>query len=322
MSKDIVHKKPIIPEYVNNLLEKLNSPDRVTALSALNDPYPDLDFVLPGLLAGTAGLIVAPGSTGKSWFAMSIACAVAAGLPVAGGVFDAPAKTGRVLILAGEEPNNMLKSRWKTLMTYYRDNGVEDFDLAMINANVDIISGHGGLDMLIEQAAGGTKIGKLATDLIRLKSQNYRLIILDPLARLHDLDENNNGSMTKVMQMIEYIGAETGATMLALHHANKSATMSGNGDVAAAARGGSALVDACRWLATLSSPTKEEAEEMQIEEAMRRFWVKLALPKANYIEPLEAQWLNKLKGGVLVKGFVDKRKPIVKKEAKRGRENV
>jgi len=46
-------------------------------------PPPDLDFVWPGFLAGSVGALVAPGATGKSFWAleamMSIACSVAGG---------------------------------------------------------------------------------------------------------------------------------------------------------------------------------------------------------------------------------------------------
>lgn len=47
-----------------------------------NEP-PALDFIWPGFLAGTVGALVAPGATGKSFWAleaaMAIACSVAGG---------------------------------------------------------------------------------------------------------------------------------------------------------------------------------------------------------------------------------------------------
>jgi hypothetical protein len=68
-----------------------------------NDP-PELDFVLPGYLTGTVGALVAPGATGKSFFAleaaMSIACSVAGGDLLG----LQPPRSGRVVYLAGEEP--------------------------------------------------------------------------------------------------------------------------------------------------------------------------------------------------------------------------
>lgn len=55
----------------------------IDLLSAFRLPPPELDFVWPGFLAGTVGALVAPGATGKSFWAleaaMSIACSVAGG---------------------------------------------------------------------------------------------------------------------------------------------------------------------------------------------------------------------------------------------------
>lgn len=45
---------------------------------------PELDMVLPGLLNGTVGSIVAPGATGKSWLALEIALNLAAGVDMLG----------------------------------------------------------------------------------------------------------------------------------------------------------------------------------------------------------------------------------------------
>ena len=77
----------------------------IDVLAAFECEPPVLDFIWPGFLAGTVGALVAPGATGKSFWAleaaMSIACSVAGGDPVG----LAPARTGRVVYLAGEEPH-------------------------------------------------------------------------------------------------------------------------------------------------------------------------------------------------------------------------
>uniref|UniRef100_UPI0027E46466 AAA family ATPase n=2 Tax=Pseudomonadota TaxID=1224 RepID=UPI0027E46466 len=41
-----------------------------------NEP-PALDFIWPGFLAGTVGALVAPGATGKSFWALEAAMAIA-----------------------------------------------------------------------------------------------------------------------------------------------------------------------------------------------------------------------------------------------------
>ncbi len=64
---------------------------------------PRLDFIWSGFLAGTVGALIAPGATGKSFWAlegaMAIACSVAGGDVVG----LEPAHTGRVVFFAGED---------------------------------------------------------------------------------------------------------------------------------------------------------------------------------------------------------------------------
>lgn len=67
---------------------------------AFQSELPPLDFVLPGLLPGTFGLLVAPGGTYKSSVALDMAISLAVGRPAAGGLFPAP-KPGKVVFLAG-----------------------------------------------------------------------------------------------------------------------------------------------------------------------------------------------------------------------------
>lgn len=75
-----------------------------------NEP-PTLDFIWPGFLAGTVGALVAPGATGKSFWALEAAMAIACS--VAGGdlLRLSPAGTGRVVYCAGEDPKVALVRR-------------------------------------------------------------------------------------------------------------------------------------------------------------------------------------------------------------------
>jgi len=63
---------------------------------------PESDFIWPGFMAGTVGALVAPGATGKSFWAleaaMSIACSVAGGDLM--GLH--PERSGRVRYLPGK----------------------------------------------------------------------------------------------------------------------------------------------------------------------------------------------------------------------------
>jgi cell division protein FtsX len=55
----------------------------INFMEAFTHEPPELDFIWPGFLAGTVGALVAPGATGKSYWAleaaMALACSVAGG---------------------------------------------------------------------------------------------------------------------------------------------------------------------------------------------------------------------------------------------------
>ena len=72
-------------------------------MAAFTNEPPELDFVLPGFLAGSVGALFSPGATGKSFLvleaAMGVACSVAGGdlLNLQ------PGHTGRVIYLGSLE---------------------------------------------------------------------------------------------------------------------------------------------------------------------------------------------------------------------------
>jgi len=80
-------------------------------MAAFTNEPPQLDFIWPGFLAGTVGALVAPGATGKSFWALEAAMAVACSVP-GGDLLDLkPRHTGRVVYLAGEDPELALIHR-------------------------------------------------------------------------------------------------------------------------------------------------------------------------------------------------------------------
>lgn len=70
-------------------------------LKAFKEKPEPLDFVLPGMLAGTVGSIISPGGVGKSMFALQLAVQIAGG-PDMLGLGDL--KCGRVIYLPAEDP--------------------------------------------------------------------------------------------------------------------------------------------------------------------------------------------------------------------------
>lgn len=251
---------------------------------AFHAELPPSDFVLPGLSPGAVGLLVAPGGTGKSFFALEIAIALASGREIANGVFPAMPR-GTVVYLAGEENNRIFAERLRACTS--------PLDRAALDSSLLKILPMSGESSLLLSSGAPTALLTELNDLAR----GARLIILDPIRRLHDGDENCSDTMTRVVVALERLAKNTGAAVLAVHHANRaSSNDSGSQN---ASRGSSALVDAARWQANLSVMDEKTATHYGIADEHRRDWVALDIAKSNYLRPAPRRWLHRQPGGFL-----------------------
>ncbi|WP_028319611.1 helicase RepA family protein [Desulfobulbus elongatus] len=262
-------------------------------MAAFSEEPPELDFVWPGFLAGTVGALVAPGATGKSYWAleatMAIACSVAGGDLLG----LSPQCTGRVVYLAGEDPEPALVHRVHAIGRHLhpaaRQAIADNLTIEpMMGRRLDIMDG-GHLRHMIEYCMGA------------------RLIVIDTLSRIHGLDENSNGAMARLVCTLEHIAATTGASILYLHHVAKASVRDGLADQQQAARGASALVDNARWCGYVATMTAAEAERLSdcadqrlIGPDQRRQYVRYGTTKINYGVGLCDRWYRRSEGGVLI----------------------
>jgi RecA-family ATPase len=240
---------------------------------------PELDFVLPGFLAGTVGGLMSPGGVGKSTFALMVAIAIACGVDTIGLGLQ---RYGRVVMLAGEDPVEAIHHRMHALGAH--------LSLAQRGAvceKLHITSCVGGaIDLTDERWFA--QILEQAID--------SRLLILDTLTRFHSLDENCASDAKKIMASMESIAAQTSCAILFLHHVNKSSAMSGMADLQQAARGSSVFVDNARWLGFVAGMTRDEAVKFGIAEDNRRRYIRWGISKQNYAPPREDSWLERRDG--------------------------
>ncbi|MDH0809858.1 helicase RepA family protein [Klebsiella grimontii] len=258
-----------------------------------NEP-PALDFIWPGFLAGTVGALVAPGATGKSFWALEAAMAIACS--AAGGdlVGLAPACAGRVVYFAGEDPEVALVRRIHAIGQHLNQQAREN-----IAENLTIKPVMGTLMNVLDDAQRAA--------LIKFCS-GARLIVLDTLSRIHDRDENSNGDMAKLVATLEHIAARTGASVLYLHHVSKGSAREGQTDQQQAARGASALIDNARWCGFVAKMTEDEAKSLSdraydrqpIGKDRRGFFVRFGVSKQNYDATPHDQWYQRRDGGVLL----------------------
>ncbi len=244
-------------------------------------PAPPLDFLFRdlGFLSGTVGVLVAPGATGKTYFGLQAAAALAGGSD-ADILGLAPCASGHVVYIALEDPAPVLHARMhaigKRLSAAARDAVADRLALyPAMGASIDIMDPQ-HIDVLIGRC------------------RDVRLLIIDTFSRTHVRDENANGEMAAVMRQYERIAAETGVAVLLMHHIGKGAAIAHNNSHQHAARGASVITDNARWAGYLESETLGT----QLTETLHI--VHFGASKSNYVPPADRRTYERAAGGVLV----------------------
>lgn len=270
---------------------------------AIREVPPPLDFVLPGMLAGTVGALVSPGGAGKSILSLQLAVLIVLGMDICGMARDAKYICGKAAILAGEDPIQAIEHRVHALGKFIPEDQVDKF------ADGLLIEGMVGQEPDVMQEEWFEKVRAFAV--------GRRVLFLDTLRRFHRLDENDAASMSVLIGRLEKISALTGCAIIFLHHSSKAAALQGQGDQAQASRGSSVLVDNIRWQFFLAGMTKAQADDLKVQDLMRGRWVRAGVSKQNYGTPFAELWLLRQTGGVLVEAHPDS--PGVGGERPRGR---
>ena len=260
----------------------------IDIMSAFTNEPPEIDFIWPGFVAGTVGALVAPGATGKSFWALEAAMAVAS--TVSGGDILRlhPQRGGsghKVVYLAAEDPAPVLIRRIHSIGQHLARPARES-----IAANLTISPVMGRRLDLMQR--------NYCDDLIKICA-GARLLVLDTISRMHNLDENSNGDMARLVSTLEHIAVSTGAAILFLHHVNKGSAREGYSDQQQAARGASSLVDNARWCGYVAKMTADEAKSYGIGDR-KSYYARYGVSKQNYTATPTDQWYERKEGGVLV----------------------
>ena len=260
---------------------------------AMDQDPPPLDFILPGLMAKTMGLVVAPGGYGKTQLALQLAALVACGLDTLG-LGEVP--RGKVLVLASEDPEPIIRMRLRKLRSFMSAEQVKAF---RENATVCPCAGHTG-DFMDD--------GETAEKIIRCG--NYRLTIFDTASRWHSGEENARSDVAHVMRQAERAARETDAAILFTHHTGKQIALNGQVGEQQAARGSSVWVDEARWVGFLAGASIEDCTKQGFLEEFRKEYVRYGVSKANYCALPPDIWLCRGDSGILLPAN------LVRKESK------
>ena len=229
---------------------------------------------------------VAPGGTGKSSLALVEGMSIALDTTFLGQETfeDAP----KVLYWSGEDDNQERRRRMASACAMH------EVDPAALH-NRFFTLGPDELPIRLARMDNGDaiiddKTIALLEDL--LIKNDIAVLIVDPFAKTHSVNENSNDHVNLVIYTLSQIAQRTNTAIELVHHTTKE-YRSNNGDSGVSgARGASALVDACRSVRTLRPMSKDEAKEYGISDDDRSSYIRVESGKANLAKKSHGWWFQ------------------------------
>lgn len=252
--------------------------------TAFETEPPELDFVLPGLLRGTVGAIIATGATGKSFLAMQLAVQMATKFEVDFLKIPCPNSPTyehnnvHALYMTAEDPQEILHHRLHSIGRHVPGQLRE-----MVYTGAEFHSLLGKSPYVAKTGKAGIERNEPVINALKKHFFVRDVCFIDTLSLFHAVSENSNDEMKIIIDIFKEIAVEANTAIVFLHHTNKLSTLSGKSDEQQASRGASTLVDNIRWQWNLRTMTSEE-EEKKYDEPVRHRWVLLSGSKINYDE--------------------------------------
>jgi AAA domain len=224
--------------------------------------------------------LVAPGSTGKSALRLLQCLSLATGRTLTGQhVF----RRSRVLVVSLEDDAEEMRRKILAAMLHHgiTRNQVKGWLFYACPKGIK----------LAEIKDGSRQIGLLEKQLRAwIERRRPDLVVLDPYVKLHALEENDNGAMDFVCDLLVTLAIEYDIAIDAPHHTKKGQLAPGDPD---AGRGGSAVRDAGRLIYTLTTMSEEEAKTFGINAEDRAAYVRVDKGKVNLAPPARtAEWFK------------------------------
>lgn len=235
-------------------------------------------------------VIVARGGVGKSSLSMMDAVAIATGKPITG--FEIKDK-GAVWIYNTEDPMDELERKLAAISIYH-EIPLKDMK------DVHITSGRDQPLLLVKQANRGLVINQGAIDsaVKYIKDNKIVLFIADPFVRTHEVSENDNMAIDKVVKCFQSIADRANCAVCIVHHMRKPGSTRNGSPTAgemASARGASALTDAARIAHTLETMTEVDSRKFNVDLEKYKWYVRLDDAKANLSAPTsQANWYKRV----------------------------
>lgn len=230
MKKEVIEDDGAVLDIIETTMRRLESvaESGVVTISRKSMAYAvesEPEFICKEWLPfprGTTSMVVAPGGTGKTWFALQMAIRAARE--------DAGRK---VFLWLSEDPEGIVKSRYDAIKekVLVGANGTEDTQVTISTED----------PILLLEGKGRTVTLSSKFYAMRRELREFDVIVIDPLLAFFGGDENDNSQARVFMQPFLNWARSENKTIIFLHHSRK-----GDANGGSRARGAGAIVDAVR----------------------------------------------------------------------------
>jgi len=150
------------------------------------------------------GLIGGPPKCAKTWLGLDLAVSVASGTPALGAFSVGAGAQGPALVYLAEDALPQVRERIESLCRH-RGLDIDRLDLHVITAP----------SLRLDQAGDQQRLA--AT----IEQVQPRLVVLDPLVRMHRLDENSAAEISGLLGYIRELQRRFDVAIALVHHASK-----------------------------------------------------------------------------------------------------
>jgi len=232
------------------------------------------------LMDGQVTMLTGRGGDGKSLLALQLAVMVAARADL--GWWQARQRRN-VLVLNAED--NIDEQRRRLLGAC----DVMDVDPRLLEGRLFTMERENLVLVHRDPEDGKVKPSSLYERLARLIDEHsIGLVVIDPLVEAHvGMDENSNADMKELVIALRRLARARAIPLLIVHHSRKGAS-GGDQD---GARGGSALVNACRVVITVDRMSADEHRAINPPHPKERY-IRVTGAKANYAGRVGDRWME------------------------------
>lgn len=193
-------------------------PLRVVAVSAVQSDPARVGWLVEGLWSREGvGVIGGAPKCCKTWLGLDLAVSVAGGGPCLG--HFAVSEPGPVLFYGAEDPPAQLRDRIRSIAGA-RGKDIAALDLGLILSHALRLDTERDRDRLT----------------LTIERHRPRLLVLDPLVRLHRIDENSAGEMSALLGELRTLQRRYALAIILVHHLRKNGghdgqALRGSGDL-------------------------------------------------------------------------------------------